>query len=326
MPNALLGTAVLASFLAGSVALFAPCCISVMLPAFFAGTFRQRTALTAMTLIFALGVAAVILPIAFGATAISRLINGEHALVWGVAGALMIAMGIAVLAGWKLPMPALRPRSAGNRSPGSVFLLGAFSGTASACCAPVLAGVIGLSAATDSFITALAVGLAYVFGMVVPLFVIALLWDRYSWGESRLLSGAGVSIGWGRYRRRAAVATLVSGLLLIAIGAVVAVVAVTGPGMSSSGLLETVSGELQHVAHLIVVTVGPGLAWLVSAAIFAGLVALVWRALRQLSPASAPPQDTAHSSVGPPAALADPLLGPPAAQKASLVHVAEEPR
>ena len=324
MPNALLGTAVLASFLAGSVALFAPCCISVMLPAFFAGTFRQRTALTAMTLIFALGVAAVILPIAFGATAISRLINGQHALVWGVAGALMIAMGVAVLAGWSLPMPALRTRSAGNRSPGSVFLLGAFSGTASACCAPVLAGVIGLSAATDSFITALAVGLAYVFGMVVPLFIIALLWERYSWGESRLLNGVGVSLGWGRYRRRVAVATLVSGVLLIGIGAVVAVVAVTGPGMSSTGVLETISGELQHVAHLIVVTVGPGVAWLLAGAIFAGLVALVWRALRQLAPVSAPLPETVDLSVASPAARADPPPGP--TQTSTLVHISEEPR
>lgn len=325
MPNALLGTAVLASFLAGSVALFAPCCISVMLPAFFAGTFRQRTALTAMTLIFALGVAAVILPIAFGATAISRLINGQHALVWGVAGALMIVMGIAVLAGWRLPIPAMRARSAGTRSPASVFLLGAFSGTASACCAPVLAGVIGLSAASDSFITALAVGLAYVFGMVVPLFVIALLWDRYSWGESRLLNGVGLSVGLGRWRRRIAVATLVSGVLLIAIGAVVAVVAVTGPGMSSSGLLETVSGALQHASHLIVVTVGPGLAWLLAAVIFGGLAALIWRGLRQLSPTT-----TALSEMAEPIAVAAPstdtLLSRPEPAPASLVHVAEDHR
>lgn len=325
MPNDLLGTAVLASFLAGAVALFAPCCISVMLPAFFAGTFRQRTALTAMALIFALGVAAVILPIAFGATAISRLINGQHALVWGVAGALMIAMGIAVLVGWRLPMPALRVQAGGTRSPGSVFLLGAFSGTASACCAPVLAGVIGLSAASDSFLTALAVGLAYVFGMVVPLFVIALLWERFSWGESRLLNAVGMSVGFGRWRRRIAVATLVSGVLLIAVGAVVAVVAVTGPGMSSSGLLETVSGELQHVSHLIVATVGPGLAWVLAAVIFGGLAALTWRGLRQLSPATTPPPEMpAPMTVA--ASPTDPLVTRPGHSPGSLVHVAEDQR
>jgi hypothetical protein len=113
-------------------------------------------------------------------------------------------------------------------------------------------------------------------------------------------------------------------VLLIGIGAVVAVVAVTGPGMSSTGVLETISGELQHVAHLIVVTVGPGAAWLLAGAIFAGLVALVWRALRQLAPASAPLPETVELSVVSPATAADPPPGP--TQKSTLVHVSEKPQ
>ena len=187
---------------------------------------------------------------------------------------------------------------------------------------PVLAGVIGLSAASDSFITALAVGLAYVFGMVVPLFVIALLWERYSWGEGRLLNGAGLSIGWGRLRRRMAVATLISGTLLIAIGVVVAVVAVTGPGMSSTGLLETVSGELQHLAHLIVVTVGTGFAWLLAAFIFLSLGALVWRGLRQLS---GPSPDAGGDRLAP-APMADPPASRSAPTRASLANLSEDHR
>src|SRR3989441_815036 len=95
-----------------------------------------------------------------------------------------ILFGGAVL---MLPMPAMRAR--GGSGPLAVLSLGAFSGVASSCCAPVLAGVAALSGASGSFSSALVLGVAYVFGMVFPLFVIALLWDRFNWGESRLLKG-----------------------------------------------------------------------------------------------------------------------------------------
>src|SRR3989337_535570 len=56
--------------------------------------------------------------------------------------------------------PALsRPDSAG------VYTLGVFSGAASACCAPVLAGMLTLSALSPSLVAATGIGLAYVFGM-----------------------------------------------------------------------------------------------------------------------------------------------------------------
>ncbi len=58
------GGSVVAAVVAGSIALFAPCCISVMLPAYFASSFQNRRLLVAMTFLFAAGVATVILPIA----------------------------------------------------------------------------------------------------------------------------------------------------------------------------------------------------------------------------------------------------------------------
>jgi hypothetical protein len=51
----------------------------------------------------------------------------------------------------------------------------------------VLAGVMTLSALSGSTAGGLALGLAYTFGMTFPLFVMALLWDRYRLGERRLL-------------------------------------------------------------------------------------------------------------------------------------------
>ena len=74
MNDILFGTTLVASFLGGVVALLAPCCVSVMLPAYLATGFRTRSAVLVATLVFGAGVATVILPIGLGATVLSRLL------------------------------------------------------------------------------------------------------------------------------------------------------------------------------------------------------------------------------------------------------------
>ena len=120
MRDLLLTGTVLAAFLGGVVALLAPCCVSVMLPAYFATGFKRRTGITAATGAFAAGVATLIVPIGLGASAVSAALPAHHVLIFSIGGAAMLAGGAAVLGGWKpmLPMPALRspsgPGSAGS--------------------------------------------------------------------------------------------------------------------------------------------------------------------------------------------------------------------
>jgi cytochrome c-type biogenesis protein len=296
MGDVLTGTAVVAAVLGGAVALFAPCCISVMLPAYFATSFRRRSALVAMTFVFAAGVAAVILPIAFGATAVTRLIVDYHTPLFLVAGILMIALGVATVLGRapSLPMPGVRARP--QRGPAAVFGLGAFSGVASACCAPVLAGVVALSGAAGSFLAALAVGVAYVFGMVAPLFVIALLWDRRDWGRGFLLGGRSVTLRMFGNGRAVPITVLISGFLLVAMGVVVTALAFSGTAMAPDGWLARLGARLQHHASVAVSWVDwiPG--WVILGALIAALAALAARAIRQ------------HLDASEPAATADDLV------------------
>jgi cytochrome c-type biogenesis protein len=281
MRDVLVGSSVLAAFIGGGVALFAPCCISVMLPAYFASSFRRRRALLSMTFVFALGVAAVILPIAFGATALTRLIVDHHTPVFLTGAVLMMLLGAAMLVGRgpTLPMPGMRART--DRGPTAVFALGAFSGVASACCAPVLAGVIALSSAAASFGAALAVGVAYVFGMVVPLFVIALLWDRYDWGNSALLRGRTVPLRLLGRRRQVQSTALVSGSVLIAMGTLVGVLAFAGTAMPESGWQVTLSARLQHYGAVVREWFDGLPGWSVLAGLLVALGWLVWRAVDQ---------------------------------------------
>lgn len=293
MSEVILGGAVLASFLAGMVALFAPCCISVMLPAYFASSFATKRALIAMTFVFAAGLGLIILPIALGAAAIGSTISANHLIVYLAGASLMVALGVYMLVGGKLalPMPAIRTRS--GRGPLAVLSLGAFSGVASSCCAPVLAGLVALAGASGSFSAALVLGVAYLFGMVFPLFVIALLWDRFNWGESRLLRGRRFSFrAFGRPLSVHSTA-LASGLILIAMGGVVYYIALRGNAMPSSGWQLSLSARVQHYAAVLRGWLDGAPGWITAGALFAGLAALAWKALGQATsaPEAEPTED-----------------------------------
>src|SRR5660397_256924 len=111
---------------------------------------------------------------------------------------LMIALALLALSGrmWSLPSIMRTPDTTRGDS-ASFFALGVFSGIASSCCAPVLVGVMTLSALSGSAIGGLALGLAYVFGMVFPLFAMALLWDKARLGERKLFRAKLVRIRVG---------------------------------------------------------------------------------------------------------------------------------
>lgn len=278
------GGSVVAAVVAGSIALFAPCCISVMLPAYFASSFQNRRALVAMTFLFAAGVATVILPIAMGAQAFRRLFTTQHTTIYVVGGLLLFGLGIYTLFGGQmhLPMPGRRTGN-GKAGPYAVYSLGIFSGVASSCCAPVLAGVIALSGVAQSFGIALGLGTAYVFGMVAPLFVISLLWERRDWRSSRLFRPRSFTWRIGPLRRTISGTGLASGVLLTLMGIATLWIGVRGSSMpASTGWLATLSARLQHYGHVVT----DALAWIPNWVAVLVLVALVGllirRARRQL--------------------------------------------
>lgn len=297
MGELLLGTTLLASFLGGVVALLAPCCISVMLPAYLATGFRHRGGVVPATLVFGAGVGTVILPIGLGATALSSLLVTQHLWIFSVGGALMIAAGAAVLAGWKpnLPMPGARTVKEGSF--GSAYVLGAFSGAASACCAPVLLGVAILSGAAGSFPVALAIGGAYVAGMVTPLALVALAWDRRRERATRLLTARTVRLRLGRWQRETALGSAASGLLMVGMGLLSIVLAFTGPGMPSGGWQTELSAWLQHISATTVGALAwiPG--WILAAVLVGGLALLIGRALRTKTSVTGDVAEPTHTSV-----------------------------
>jgi cytochrome c biogenesis protein CcdA len=168
-----------AAFVAGMVALFAPCCISFLLPAYLGNVFKEKKKVLLMTLVYSSGIFVVMLPVVLGAKALSNLFFEWHDQTYIFGGALMIVVGGLALLGIKLPMLNLGAGQVQKKTDvASTFMLGLVSGITSACCAPVLVGVMALSSLSPTLIQSLGVGVAYVLGMVTPLYVAAVLIER----------------------------------------------------------------------------------------------------------------------------------------------------
>lgn len=175
METLFIQTSLIAAFIAGMVALFAPCCITFLLPAYLGSVFKEREKVLLMTLIFGLGIFVVLLPAVLGVALISQALFRYHDSIYLVGGWVMILISIITFFGVKMPMPTLPGVNiAGRTDVLSIFTLGIVSGITSACCAPVLVGILTLTFLSPSFFGALAVGGVYVLGMVTPLLLMSL--------------------------------------------------------------------------------------------------------------------------------------------------------
>jgi cytochrome c-type biogenesis protein len=277
MGASLLGTgSILAAFFAGGVALFAPCCIVFLAPSYLAGAAKNRRwRLLPLTFVFAAGLALVLVPITLGMSLVAATISHYHAPLYYTGGALMLALAAYSLTGrmWSLPAVLRAPDTARGDS-GSFFALGVFSGVASSCCAPVLAGVMTLSALSGSPIGGVALGLAYVLGMTFPLFVLALAWDRFRLGERRWMRARPVRLHLGGRVLATNTVNVAVAVLFAAMGSFVIFLAGTGTMTGGPGFQVAIGRFLTRVFARIEVWTAPvpepvlGLGLLALAAVF----------------------------------------------------------
>ena len=298
MTGVFFGGSLIAAIVAGMIALFAPCCISVMLPAYFASSFQNRRRLVAMTFVFAAGIGTVVLPIALGASALLRLINGGHTPVYVTGGLLMVALGLYTLAGGRIDLPSPGRAAGGGTGPAAVYSLGLFSGLASSCCAPVLAGLVALSGISQSLGPALAFGSAYVFGMVLPLFVISLLWEMRDWRTSRLFRHRRFTWRLGRLGATIGASQLASGGLLLLMGAGATWIGLAGQSMPASGDWQArLTVALQQGGQAVTSALSRTPNWLTAVVLLAAAGLLALRAWRQLSGRRRPPAPAPETSI-----------------------------
>jgi len=114
------------------------------------------------------------MPAVLGVSIVSKMIFRYHDSIYTFGGLVMLAVAVITFLGIKMPMPKISQNTSGKTDVLSIFTLGIFSGITSACCAPVLIGVMALTFLTPSFFGSLLVGSMYVLGMVTPLLLISI--------------------------------------------------------------------------------------------------------------------------------------------------------
>lgn len=210
----------LTAFAAGVLALLSPCS-ALLMPSFFAYAFNTRTELLGRTALFALGLGAVLVPLGMGSSAASSLVYGHRSTLIAVAGWTIVVLGVlqAVGQGFNVPFADRLHDRSSERDVRSGALptvtLGAVYGLAGFCSGPALGAILTV-AATEAVPVRGGVLLGvYALGMAVPLFALAVLWDRFELGRRRWLRGRAVHIG----PMRTHTTSLASGVLFVVIGA-----------------------------------------------------------------------------------------------------------
>lgn len=209
-----------AAFAAGVLSLLSPCS-ALLLPSFFAYAFASKRALLARTSVFYVGLTLTLVPLGTGAGAASALFYGNRPLLIAVAGWSIIALGVLQVLGRGFTMPFSEKLNSAVAARGgdgwiSTLLLGAVYGLAGFCSGPVLGAILTVAATQETPWRGGGLLAVYALGMAGPLFVLALMWDRYELGSRRWLRGRTVTLG----RLRVHSISLISGLLFILVGVI----------------------------------------------------------------------------------------------------------
>jgi len=236
----------LASFIAGMVALFAPCCITFLLPAYFANVFKEKKRVVLMTFIYSLGIFTVMLPVVLGARALTQAFFNFHDQTYVIGGIFLVFVGFSTLLGFKLPMPNFNFTKKAE-DPLSTYILGIISGITSACCAPVLIGVIALSSLSPTTAQSLLVGFFYVLGMVTPLYLASLFIDKRNLLEKPIFRRPFREVIFLGKPHMITVSNLISFIMFAGMGVLIIFLALSGK-LAMNRSEESVTQMIQSVA------------------------------------------------------------------------------
>ncbi|MGW0467570.1 cytochrome c biogenesis CcdA family protein [Streptomyces sp. NPDC003027] len=205
----------LAALLGGLLALLSPCS-ALLLPAFFAYSIDSTSRLLARTGVFYAGLATTLVPLGAAGSFAGRLFYGHRDLLVALGGWLIIVLGVLQILGMGFASRRIAEVSGRIRptTAVSVYALGLVYGLAGFCAGPILGSVLTVAALSGSPAYGGLLLAVYALGMAVPLFLLALLWERYELGRRRWLRGRPLRVG--RFEPHST--SLLSGLFFVLLG------------------------------------------------------------------------------------------------------------
>lgn len=218
-----LGPTAFAVAFAGGLLSFLSPCVLALVPGYLAfvsgvsveSIARRRRAVVGPTLAFVGGFALVFTLLGAGIGGVSATLKDERRGLELVGGALLIALGLVVVAGPRLGIaqrewrPLAWARGRGGRMSGGLLTGIVFAIGWTPCIGPILGGILTFAATGQSSLGGAALLLVYSAGLGVPFLATSLAFDQ----------AVGV---FGRVRRAGAALSLAAGAGLAAMGVLVA--------------------------------------------------------------------------------------------------------
>ncbi|MEU9530416.1 cytochrome c biogenesis CcdA family protein [Streptomyces sp. NPDC048210] len=283
---------VLAAFLGGLLTLLSPCS-ALLLPAFFAYSFTSPATLLLRTALFYVGLCTTLVPLGVAGSFASRLFYGHRDLLITIGGWTVIALGVAQILGLGFGIRRFQEAAGARRSGSavSVFALGTVYGLAGFCAGPILGSILTLAALGGRPAHGGLLLAVYALGMAVPLFTLALLWDRFDLGHRGWLRGRSLRLGPLSWHTT----SLAGGALFVLLGVLFLLFDGTA-ALPSPISVETEAGLEEHLARI-----GSAVPDRVLLLVLAGAAALVAVVLmtRQGRSRSKPPPPRNRPSAGP---------------------------
>ena len=210
-----------AAFIAGLLSFLSPCVLPLV-PGYVslisganaeqAGEQRVMRSIMFHSVMFILGFSLVFVTLGAGATALGQALGRYRRDLTMIAGAVIIIFGLHLIGVLKIKALYADKRLhdvKGSSSPLGAFVVGfAFAFGWTPCIGPVLAGILTLAAAEETVSKGMGLLAIYSLGLAVPFLLTSLGVDRFL-------------AFYGRFRRHLHAVEVVSGVLLIAIGALV---------------------------------------------------------------------------------------------------------
>lgn len=207
------------AFVAGLLGILSPC-ILPFLPAYFSYTFKEKKNITLMTLVFFVGFSLVfvMMGVIAGYLGEQSLLAVQKGWMVSLAGILLITMGVLTLLGKGFSSFVKINHKFSNDIFG-VFVFGlSFAVGWTACLGPILAGILGIGAILHNPWHAAILLFFYSLGNLVPLFILAMLYDKYNF--ARGLRGKVFSFRLFGKTWQVHIISLISGILFLVIGLV----------------------------------------------------------------------------------------------------------
>lgn len=168
------------AFVGGTLSLLSPCS-ALLLPSFFAYSFASPGRLLGRTMVFYAGLLTLFVPLGLGVGALGATVRAHLGAVTAIAGSMLILIGVFQLAvgGFSLPGSSTVAKRAGGESVTATYVLGLVYGVGGFCSGPILAGILTLATASGHPASGAVLLAVFALGMVVPLLVLASVWDRF---------------------------------------------------------------------------------------------------------------------------------------------------